>query len=102
VVDVPDDEKSLLDEAEGLGAGYEERQVRVIDFEGGEHDVQAYVASLSAMDDGLRPYSWYLGLIVRGARARGLPEEYVQWLEQWESVQDTDPIRLAKADRLCE
>jgi hypothetical protein len=102
VVDVPDKEKPGLDKAEGLGKGYDEQLIGVIDAAGQTHSVHAYFASSTHIDDSLKPYSWYLDLVVRGASARGLSEVYVNWLRGLESVEDTDPDRPTKAVTICD
>lgn len=101
VVDVPDEQKYRLDRAEGLGRGYEEQEVEVFVLGGESVTVRAYIGSSSHIDDSLTPYSWYIGLVQRGARARGLPREYIEGLLEWESVEDENPTRAAKAQVDC-
>lgn len=43
--------------------------------------------------DGLRPYSWYKRFLVEGARAHGLPDEYVAVLEAIQSTGDPNRTR---------
>lgn len=75
VFDVPESEMRQLDKAEGRGAGYERVFVPVT--LGGESvEVLAYIAQPNRVDDGLRPYRWYLDLVMAGAEQHGLPDEY--------------------------
>jgi gamma-glutamylcyclotransferase len=90
-------EKAALDRAEGLGQGYEERQIEVISDRG---PVQAFAYIATTKDPSLRPYDWYKALVVAGAREHGLPEEYVQLLDRIGSVQDPDRARAAKNAKL--
>lgn len=77
VFSIPTAEKRLLDRAEGLNVGYEEKQVTVRTREGAVR-AQTYVAT--DIDDTLRPYSWYRDLVVSGARGLGLVASYVESL----------------------
>ena len=90
-------EKPELDRAEGLGDGYDERQVEVITDPGIVKAV-AYIAT--AKDPSLRPYHWYKAFVVAGAREHALPQEYLQSLENAPSVLDPDLARAAENERL--
>lgn len=83
-------EKSRLDRAEGMGSGYDERQVSV----NGHRDVFFYQAT--DIDDALKPYTWYREYVLLGARYHELPEVYLQELETVEAWQDPDNDRHAK------
>lgn len=84
----PGDE-SALDDAEGLGSGYE-RETVTVESASGPIDAVAYIASADAVDDALRPYSWYKANIVAGATAFGLPIDYLQMLSALEAVEDSN------------
>lgn len=71
-------EKGALDAAEGLGKGYDEKQVRV-DTAAGELQAQLYVAT--TVDSAAIPYDWYKALVVAGAKEHGLEAAYVSQLE---------------------
>ncbi|MDX1469088.1 MAG: gamma-glutamylcyclotransferase family protein [Acidimicrobiia bacterium] len=103
VVDVPDLDRWKLDQAEGLGGGYAAESVTVFDGEGDPHQAVAYIAQQSHIDPRLRPYEWYLSLVVDGARARGLPETYVEEIESVRAIPDPEPERPYRPpdDRLC-
>lgn len=88
MVFVPDDERDELDRAEGLGSGYEIWEVEAIGRDGDVRLAEVYVACASSIDPTLKPYDWYLSLIIDGAKARGLPESYIEALEKTE---DRDP-----------
>jgi len=90
-------EKPRLDDAEGLGNGYDERQVEIITDRGIVRAV-AYIAT--AKDPSLRPYHWYKAFVVEGAREHALPQEYLQSLENAPSVPDPIPARAAENERL--
>ncbi|MCH8505290.1 MAG: gamma-glutamylcyclotransferase [Ectothiorhodospiraceae bacterium] len=91
VFEIRDSEKPLLDAVEGLGAGYEQRQVHVTAADGREHHVQMYYAT--DIDDSLKPYDWYREHVLIGARQHGLPAVYVAGIEAVEPVPDPDRER---------
>ena len=92
------DAGAKLNVIEGVGAGYRLEAIRLP----GLPDCVCYVAEETAIDPALQPYTWYLALVVAGARARGCPVDYVQWLAQTPAVIDTDLARTAAAYRLLD
>src|ERR1700687_277338 len=52
-------EKQNLDRHEGLGRGYAEKQITVIDLDGSPHPLFMYAADEAHIEPALRPYSWY-------------------------------------------
>ena len=87
-------EKTLLDNAEGLGRGYQieelQAQLLVIDKTKSEQLSFCYVAELTHIDDTLQPFSWYHDLVVHGARYHGLPADYIDQLCKVPSQSDQD------------
>jgi hypothetical protein len=80
-------EKAALDEAEGLGFGYDEAEIEV--FRGADRlRAKAYVAT--TIDPTLKPYFWYRALVIAGAREHGLPANYVAQLQAVPVDQDPD------------
>jgi len=90
-------EKSRLDEAEGLNAGYEERSVDIVTGRGKKRAVM-YCAT--SKDPSLNPYHWYKALVLAGAVEHGLPFGYVELLRTIDSAQDQNVARRAKHERL--
>ncbi len=86
------DEKHPLDQAEGLGSGYDAKAVTVI-CKGQPYDASVYYAT--AIDTSLKPYTWYKALVVTGAREHGLPASYLERLESTEAREDSDCYREA-------
>lgn len=93
-------EKPNLDRQEGLGHGYVERQITVIDVDGSPHPVFMYAAEELHIDPVLRPYSWYKRFVVEGARQHCLPPEYITVLEAGEVIEDSDKGRDATNRRI--
>jgi len=101
VVRVPAEEKPALDRAEGLGRGYTEKCVSVVDEGGATHAVWTYVATDSHIDRALRPYQWYLDLVVRGAERHGIQDEYVEMIRATRVIDDPSPGRRSEAQVEC-
>src|SRR5258707_9006387 len=78
IFEVPPEEKSVLDHAEGLGQGYEERAVVVLNEDGSARTPVTYVATEEHIDDSLQPYTWYKEYVIRGARNHGFPDGYIE------------------------
>lgn len=85
--------KPALDKAEG--PGYSELEVSAA-RNGSVLRPFSYVVKEEWFEDALRPYTWYLDLVVEGAREHGLPEEYVGQILAIEGVPDPDPTREAR------
>ena len=92
--DIPDEEKTKLDEIEGLGFGYEEKIVSVELHNGEIVEVFTYYAT--NIDPNLKPLHWYKEHVLIGARENGLPEEYIKKIEIVESISDADVARHEK------
>ena len=86
------DDQPGLDKHEGLGRGYHTEEIRVV-TDNGETGAYTYVADESAVDESLRPYSWYKDLVVEGARQHSLPDEYIAQLESVDANTDPDAER---------
>jgi hypothetical protein len=91
-------DKPELDKHEGLGRGYNAEEIRVI-TDNGEIRAYTYVADESAVDNSLKPYSWYKDIVVEGAKRHSLPSEYITHLECIEATIDPDAER-EKQNRL--
>jgi len=76
-----------LDRSEGVHVGVY-RQVAVdVRLDGGEA-ITAFTYRSSWATPGRKPSARYLGLMLDGARAHGLPAEYVRFLETLERARD--------------
>ena len=91
VYHIPEDKKCLLDLAEGLGIGYEQKDI-LIEMQDGAV-VPAFCYCATAIDPELKPFGWYKEHVLKGARENNLPETYVLGIESIESVRDRDAIR---------
>ncbi len=70
---------ALLDDFENVPRSYRRETLAVFDDAGEEREAVAYVANKTGT---FAPSRMYLDLIVNGARAHGLPEEYILAIER--------------------
>ena len=97
---IPITELDLLDECEGMGKGYERRDafpVRLLD-----HDeiLNATTYLATSPDSSLKPYDWYIALVIAGAREHEFGDDYLAELRRVEFVLDPDPDRKARAEAI--
>lgn len=79
--DVPERDLAGLDSYEGVSRGYYSRvRVTVERAAGTSVDAEVYIAADRAVG---APAESYMELIVRAARAHGLPESYLKELTRW-------------------
>ena len=90
-------DEDALDIAEGLGKGYKEETVEVVNT---EKAIQAKTYIATEKERVLRPYHWYKALTITGAIEHGLPNGYVEWLRTFESVEDQNSNRRAENEAL--
>ena len=91
VFEIAECEKSNLDRAEGLGYGYEMKEITVTGIDGNMINVITYYAT--KFDEKLTPYTWYKEHVLRGAKENNLPSKYVETIEQVEAILDSDHER---------
>jgi len=94
VFDIHHQEKTHLDQAEGLGNGYETKQVSLINDSG--EKLQAFTYYATHIDDALAPYHWYKQHVLHGAQEHGLPGFYIESIRQIDSIEDPSEQRAAK------
>jgi len=87
-------EKPALDQAEGLGFGYDEKMVLLTDGSGGRVEALTYYAT--SINEVLKPYSWYKHHVLVGARESVLPLPYVAEVQLIASWEDPDRERDAR------
>ena len=76
-------------EGAGLGGGYEEKDVDVIDEKTSEIiRAKTFCAKTDYIDPDVKPYDWYKRQTVQGAIDNGLPDDYIKKLESFESEED--------------
>ncbi len=96
--EIPVSDKQELDKIEGLGKGYDEKEVEI--SRANEKSIVAFTYYATAVDLALKPFTWYLRHVVEGAREADLPGYYIRKLEKVEAVKDHDPERERKEIRI--
>lgn len=99
VYEIAAQQRELLDRAEGLGRGYRHEAVTVT-VAGQSIEAFTYRGEPGAIDPQLRPFSWYLELVVAGARENRLPAAYIRRLGAVETIEDADRGRAELHRRL--
>ncbi|GHC21260.1 gamma-glutamylcyclotransferase family protein [Aidingimonas halophila] len=90
VYDIADDERQALDRKEGLGSGYDAKEIEVTTDQG---SLTALMYFATYVDPALKPYVWYKEHVLIGARENELPSEYIARIEAVEAVDDPDTMR---------
>ena len=101
VYQISRDEKPELDKHEFLGIGYDQELVAV-KVENGSINAWMYVARRDAIDETLKPYSWYYDYIIAGAQQHRLPFCYIGDLMNVETIVDPDFKRHKQNRQLIE
>ena len=75
-----------LDRFEGLGNGYEQKEVAIILPD--EEKLKALAYFATDINSSLKPYAWYKEHVLRGAQEHGLPLDYIAKIDQVEVMPD--------------
>ena len=94
VFEISDNEKPALDRKEGLGFGYDEKEVEVVTGDGRTFSSVMYFAT--NIDSSLKPYCWYKKHVLVGAQENALPVEYISQIEAVEADNDPDKERCKR------
>ena len=83
IFDISENQKPLLDKAEGLGKGYNEYKLKVISDLEEEIECVCYIATEEKyLDNNLKPYDWYKEYCLTGAKQHNLPQDYILTIEK--------------------
>ncbi len=94
------DDLLALDGFEGAGYGYRRADDFVVRRKATGEITQAAAYVATDLDETLKPYDWYLALIVAGAREHAFDEEIVQQLGAAASCEDPDQARASRQEAL--
>lgn len=101
VYEMDETDLPALDRAEGNGYGYNRQNEFTVRASGElQQSVVTYLAHPDAVTQDLKPYDWYHGLVLAGARQHGLPGSYIEELIAVSSVVDPMPNRSARLHAL--
>ncbi len=85
------EQKKHLDQTEGLGNGYEIKQVTVVTESAETFNAFTYFATRTASD--IKPFHWYKEHVLSGAREHFFPEQYIEQITRIASTDDENRIR---------
>ena len=92
--EINENEKPILDKAESLGAGYNQKLVSVQNDLGEVFEALIYCAI--RIDPSLKPFSWYLNHVIVGAKETALSVDYLAIIESVECIEDPNKEREEK------
>lgn len=98
--EIASNQLDALDRAEGVGSGYDRVDHFVAELAGTGELMAAKTYFASATDPELRPYDWYLALVIGGARYHALGEDYIRRLRLVEYLRDADHNRVSRRSAL--
>jgi Uncharacterized protein involved in cation transport len=98
--EIPEDQITALDDAEGLGKGYARTAIQVRAGDGQAVESTVYLATPEAVAPALQPYDWYHSLVVMGARQNNLPAGYIAAIEAAHSIPDPMLRRKTRLEAL--
>lgn len=93
-------ERAALDRAEGAGQGYDRVDDFTVLLDGNDRPSGATTYLAASHEMALRPYDWYLALIIAGAQYQGLGDLEIERLRQVAHVIDNDHDRQSRRDAL--
>ena len=94
VFNIREEEKPLLDQIEGLGNGYEVKQV-LIKLEN-TSIIEAFTYCATNINRQLKPFDWYKEHVLKGAKEHNLPIQYIREIAAIECIEDLDIERKEK------
>ena len=94
--EIDNNEKPMLDKAEGLGKGYNEDCLTFTDENNLKHIAQVYIADSKSINNCLVVYNWYKEFIVTGAIQNQLSADYISQLQSIPCIPDPDEKRSEK------
>jgi gamma-glutamylcyclotransferase len=85
-----------LEQLGAAASGYHVEEV-LVDSAAGPLTALMWRANEEEIEDGLRPWGWYVALIRAGAAMHDLPESHIRWLGTVPVIQDPDQTRAGIA-----
>lgn len=94
------DELKALDRAEGAGYGYDRVENFSVELNENGETVSATTYIASQTNQHLKPFDWYLALVIAGAHHHGLGETYIERLRLIEHIVDAEHSRKGRLEAL--
>lgn len=96
IFEIDEADKSGLDEVEGLGKGYNEQEIDLLDDKGNGIRAQVYIADTASINNEALPFDWYKAFVVTGAEQNELPAYYTEKLKNTNAKVDKNVERSEK------
>lgn len=94
---MPITELGRLDACEGAGKGYERCDTFPVRLLDDDEILTATTYLATSPDSSLKPYDWYIALVIAGALEHQFSDDYLAELRRVEFVPDPDPDRKTRA-----
>lgn len=91
IYQIPEEDRLILDQFEGLGSAYDSKQVALTSLTG--ESLSAFTYTAIDIDASMAPYHWYKEHVLRGAIEHGFPQAYIEFIKNFESKADADQQR---------
>jgi len=89
IFEIDNSERVELDRCEGLGCGYNNLTIDDPNF----GVCTAYIADERSVDESLIPVDWYKEFVILGCEYNRFPHDYVEWVRNTQSCEDSDKQR---------
>ena len=95
-------ERAILDRFEGHPSGYKRDDHFIVETADARNtlEVSIYIATDNAIDESLKPFDWYLALVIAGVIQHKLPDDYLEAIMKIKCVRDPDRDSRRKAFKL--
>ncbi len=93
-------ERGALDRAEGAGYGYDRADDFAAEITGTGERITATTYIASRADRQLKPFDWYLALVIAGAHHHALGDDHLAKLRRIAHIIDTDHARKSRRQAL--
>jgi gamma-glutamylcyclotransferase (GGCT)/AIG2-like uncharacterized protein YtfP len=100
VYELDEADLSALDRIEGVGLGYDRVDGFTVQTGSAPLAVATYVADARFVHPVLKPFDWYLRLVLAGALEHGLPDTYVAAIEAVPFLVDPDAGRPGRLEAM--
>ena len=88
------DHKKHLDQVEGLGNGYETKQVVIVTER--KRSIKAFTYFATRIAANIEPFHWYKQHVLSGAKEHCFPEPYIEKIALIDSLEDRDRKRTTQ------
>ena len=94
IYQIDPDDRSSLDRMEGLGNGYEVKEVEIVTSS--KEVITAFTYIATRINKDLKPLHWYKHHVIYGARENNFPAKYIESILSIESIDDHDLERVER------